>query len=217
MQGPAPKRTSIDVIPFITTYTSNFDTTHIVKLSEKLLKNTRNEEIKNNFNKSRQVSAYKQPKNILRHLTAAKFETVTSTANKQGLFKCQSKKCQLCKLYIQECSSFVTSNNIRWYIKGCITCNSLNIIYFLKCLCCNKETYTGRTNNLRSRMNQHISEMRSGVTSDRFDRHVFQCKTINNRVNEPFFEIYTFIKLPEERLLVPYESYFHSLSFDTMN
>ena len=78
-------------------------------------------------------------------------------------------------------------------------------------------SYTGKTNIIRKRMNCHISEIRTGNTTDRFDRHVIKCKETHNVTREPFFKILAFIKLPEEKLLLPYETHFHSLGFDTLN
>ena len=131
-------------------------------------------------------------------------------------FNCSHKGCTLCKDHIQECTSFITSNNTEWKIQTHITCNSLNVVYFLCCLCCNYETKTGKTNVFRKRMNCHISEIRTGNTSDVFDRHVIECKRIHNVTNEPYFKIYAFITLPREELLLSYESHFHTLGYDTM-
>ena len=60
-------------------------------------------------------------------------------------------------------------------------------------------------------------EIRTENTTDKFDRHVIKCKKDNNVTKEPFFTIKALIQLPDERLLLPYEAYFHSLGFDTMN
>ena len=72
-------------------------------------------------------------------------------------------------------------------------------------------------NSLRYRMNCHISEIRTGNTSDLFDKHVIKCKYENNVTKEPYFKTYALITLPHKNLLLPYESYFHSLNYDTMN
>ena len=66
-------------------------------------------------------------------------------------------------------------------------------------------------------MNGHISEIRTGNTTDKFDKHVIKCKEQHNVINEPFFKIYAFIKLPSEKLLISYEKHFRSLKFDMMN
>ena len=70
---------------------------------------------------------------------------------------------------------------------------------------------------MRKRMNCHISEIRTGNTTDKFDKHVITCKETKNVMCEPYFKIKALIKLPDERLLLPYEAHFHSLGFDTLN
>ena len=70
---------------------------------------------------------------------------------------------------------------------------------------------------MRLRMNQHISEIRTGNTTNRFDKYVIQCKELHNATREPYFKIHAFIKLPKEGLLLPYEAHFHSIGFDAMN
>ena len=167
------------------------------------------------------VLALKQPQNLLRQLTRAKISSygIAPGGSKiPGLFKCSRGNCKLCKLYIQECTSFLTANNVEWHIKSNITCQSKNVIYFLKCICCNLSTsYIGKTKCFRARMNNHISECRSGNTSDIFDRHVFKCKEINDINQEPYFQIFAFMTVSRENLLIPYESYLQSKKFDTLN
>lgn len=219
LQGPAPDpKSKKSIVSLVTSFASNFETNHISKKAENLLTTSIDEKVKEVFHDTRVVLALRQPKNILRHITATKFQSVQSNITENyGLFKCDCKRCLLCKYYIVECTSFKTSNNINWEIKCHITCNSKNVIYFLTCLCCNYETYTGKTNVFRLRMNNHISEIRTGNSTDRFDNHVMRCKEQHNITKEPFFKIYAFIILPSERLLIPYEKHFHSLKFDTMN
>ena len=66
-------------------------------------------------------------------------------------------------------------------------------------------------------MNNHVTACRHGTSSDRFDNHVFECKKNNNYETEPLFQIYAFMTVPHENMLLPYERYLHSKSFDTMN
>ena len=89
-----------------------------------------------------------------------------------------------------------------WHVKCHITCNSINTIYYLVCSCCNNTSYIGKTNNLRKRMNCHISEIRTGNTTDLFDKHVIKCKNLHNLSKEPFFKIYALITLPNEESLL---------------
>ena len=78
-------------------------------------------------------------------------------------------------------------------------------------------TYTGITTNCRKRMNNHISDIHTGRTTNIFDRHVHECCQKNNYFEEPYFRMYAFMEVSDEKLLLTYESYFHRLKFDTMN
>ena len=222
LQGPAPNPDLKEVtLPFVTTHYCNYDSQNITQRCNTLLRSSKNERVNEVFANHKTVLALKQPPNLLRQLTRAKFSsdsTATGGSKIPGLFKCSRGNCKLCKLYIQECTSFQTANNVEWHIKSNITCQSKNVIYFLKCICCNLSTsYIGKTKCFRARMNNHISECRSGNTSDIFDRHVFKCKEINDINQEPYFQIFAFMTVSRENLLIPYESYLQSKKFDTLN
>ena len=119
---------------------------------------------------------------------------------------------------MQECTSFFTANRVEWFIKSHITCHTLGAIYYLECIPCNAETtYTGKTNIIRERMNNHMSDIRTGNSTDIFDLHVHECRKRHNYFDEPYFRLYVFIEVADEKNLLPYEKYFHSLKFDTMN
>ena len=218
LQGPANNpQLKQRTIPFITMHTSNMDCSNTVKLCNDLLTNTRDDQLKHTFKDSKVVLALKQPRNLLMQLTKAKFLTEEEPQKENGLFKCNGKRCQICKLYLQVCKSFIGSNNIEWIIRSHITCNSEYVNYYLACLCCNKETYTGKTFNLRERTNQHISSCRTGRTSNKFDLHVFNCRQRHNVEKEPYFKLYVFLEVSDPNLLLTYESYLHAMKFDTMN
>ena len=218
LQGPAPQpKPTTAVLPYVTTHFSNLDSQRIVQLCNNRLSTSTNSRIQEVFGDSKTVLALKQPPNLLRHLTKAKFQSIPKTpVNQNGLFKCDNVRCKLCRLYIQECSSLITANGIEWFIKGHITCNSVKVIYYLECVSCNGgTTYTGKTNIIRKRMSNHITCCFSGNTSDIFD--VYKCRKEKNINSEPYFRIYVFMQLPSEHLLLTYESYLHKLKFDTMN
>ena len=169
--------------------------------------------------------AYKQPENLLRHVTKAAFMSLPPTISdqpKNGLFKCERPNCKLCRLYIQECTSFMTAKGYEWQIRSQIDCHSENVLYYLKCLWCpdpsNPVTYTGKTFVFRDRMNVHISSCRLGGSSDIFDQHVFQCRQKHeNSDEEPFFHIYAFFTVKNRASLETYEKDLHKKGYDTMN
>ena len=175
------------------------------------------ENIKNVFKNTNIVHALRQPPNLLRRLSKAQFTSQDNNRQQNGLYRCNNKRCNLCKLYIQECVSFMTANDYEWQIRCHITCNSRNVLYYLKCKVCHgNTTYTGKTNNLRLRSNNHITGCRLGNSSNKFDNHVFACRS-GQRIKEPYFEMYAFMAIKYEHELTTYETYLHKKGYDTMN
>ena len=102
-----------------------------------------------NFFKTKQVvQAVRQPNNILRQLTSAKFDSRKTDVKPAGTFKCNDKKCKICALYLQECNKVMGHNGLEWEIPSYITCNSRMVIYFLTCLGCDVYSKVGKTNCL---------------------------------------------------------------------
>ena len=70
------------------------------------------------------------------------------------------------------------ANRKIWKIKTNITCRSRNIVFYLKCKLCVYETYIGKTiwdhiHGFQTKMNNHITESRGGVSTCKFTIHVF--------------------------------------------
>ena len=209
LQGPAPKPISKNnIIPFVTTYTSNLDTKPMMNSIRTLISDKKFGQLNNVFKDANVVVGYKQPKSLAKLLTRAKFsntklhKTESISDYSPGIFAaCKDSRCNLChNNYIQECSSFKAANGEIWEIKAYIDCNSKNVLYYLTCNMCNGAvTYTGRTKNkLRTRTNNHISCCRSGKGSNIFDNHVFNCGTKNNCLKPPYFKVYAFTRLSKE-------------------
>ena len=94
-------------IPFVTTYMSNLDTKPIVNSIRTLVSNKKTSQLQEVFNDVKIVVAYKQPKNIKRLVTKAKFsdsETNTDKIILLAIFaSCKDMRCNLCfNGYIQE-------------------------------------------------------------------------------------------------------------------
>ena len=131
-----------------------------------------------------------------------------------GVFRCNSSKCEICKFgYLQEGKSFVTSDGRTWDVKCHITCHSLNVLYFLVCNFCNTETKLGKTDNLRNRTNNHRSGCREGRGSDIFDNHVFNCK--GPTLREPLFRMYVLMACSNYDKLLNIERRLHLKGLDT--
>ena len=109
LQGSAPKKEEI-VIPFVSAHYSNFGSKSISITANSSLSNVKDKKIKKVFDKCKVTHALKQPKNLLRLLSKPKVQYCIS--KNYGLYRCECKdsRCNLCASYIQECSSFITSN-----------------------------------------------------------------------------------------------------------
>ena len=212
LQGPAPapgnKR---DIIPFVTQNCSNYSCTSITKKLQLMIDKCPDDSTRNFFKTKQVVQAMRQPNNILRQLTSAKFDSRKTDVKPAGTFKCNDKKCKICALYLQECKKVMGHNGLEWEIPSYITCNSRMVIYFLTCLGCDVYSKVGKTNCLRPRTNNHISESLSGITTDTFDRHVFNCKKDHL---EPTFKLNVLMEVDNYDKLLVYEEYFHKQGFD---
>ena len=84
-----------------------------------------------------------------------------------------------------------------------------NIMYFLlRNLFDCKIIYIRQKINLRQSMNNHISELRNGVSSCNFLKHVHSCLQFNKNLKEHFFKIYELMKLDNPKSFLEYKSNF---------
>ena len=219
LQGPAPPRSSEKVIPMITPYLGNFDSSTIVHTTKELIASSSNERLQKAFKGTRLVQCHTQTPNLLRMLSSSHFNPSSSQDLKEkGIFRCNSSKCEICSLkYLQECKSFITSNGTSWNVKCRVTCNSLNVIYFLKCKFCRLVTKLGKTDNLRDRTNNHRSGCRNGKSSDTFDNHVYACsRAQGHSLQEPFFLLFVFMACSDYNKLINIERNLHLQGHDTV-
>ena len=217
LQGPAPPTSSTKVIPMITPYFGNLDSSTIVHTTKELIASSSNERLQSAFKDTRFVQCYTQTPNLLRILSRSSFST-SKEQKERGIYRCNGQKCEICSFgYIQECKSFVTSNGTTWDVKCHATCNSLNAIYFLKCNFCFVVTKLGKTDNLRDRTNNHRSGCRLGKSSDIFDNHVHSCpKTQGLTLQEPFFQLYVLMVCSDYNKLINIERKLHLQGHDTV-
>ena len=180
------KKTEEKIILLISTFYSNYDNSNVLEVTKQLVNVSKNTRLQKAFENVKFIQSYKQPPNILRILSHSTFITENKEIKSSGLFKCKDKRCKICKLYINEGNSFKTANGTIWILKCYADCNSKNALYYLKCNFCNETSYTGKTDNLRQRTNQHISDCRYN-TGGNFDTHVNMCaKSQSKELLEPF-------------------------------
>ena len=95
------------------------------------------------------------------------------------------------------------SNNMRWELCSHVICRDINVIYFFKCnMCGHKETYFGKTVGgnfvgFKSRINQYISECRTGISTCKFSIQVYHYAMKNQCLKEPYFQLNIMMKLKD--------------------
>ncbi len=80
--------------------------------------------------------------------------------SERGTYMCTDKRCQIGPRIIQGNIFTSTSMGRTYFINAKFDCNSCNVVYLLTCSVC-KLQYVGSTNNVRLRMNNHRSRIRS--------------------------------------------------------
>ena len=219
LQGAANQQSHNKVVPMITPYLGNLDSSNIVNATRDLIAASSNERVRKAFKDVKFVQCHTQTPNLLQILSTSKFGSSTPNQRKEGgIFHCTNVACEICHLqYLQKCKSFITSNGTEWKVKSHITCHSKNVLYFLKCKFCMLETKLGKTDNLRSRTNNHRSCCRNGGSTDLFDEHVYHCSTRQGaEATEPYFLLYVLMECNDYNKLINIERNLHLDGHDTI-
>ena len=150
LQGPGyDPKTKKKVIPFVTLHCNNYTSRSVVKKANMLLENCPDADTREFFQQTTIVQALKQPPNILRQLTSAKFNSHERTKKPAGIYKCNDKRCKICTLYLVECESFKVANGRIWKVPTHITCQSKMVNYFQICASCNEVSNVGKPGRTR--------------------------------------------------------------------
>ena len=134
-------------------FTRTFNPNHVINLNKltRSLENIRSNELKQCFQNKTVQLATRQPKNLRKILTKAKFEenTLPPSVKEVGFFSCNDCIYHRCG-YFKPCKSFqfkVSNKSIIWHYKCYVNCDSKNVIYILMCNAC-EWFYLGQTTNL---------------------------------------------------------------------
>ena len=164
-----------------------------MKNIKRKIENTPSDYLKGIFQESNILLSQRQPKNFLRLLSNSSISRNPSLPKE--IYKCSGDKwCEICRLYLIECLEFELANKKHMDSKTNIPCRSRNI-YYLKYNLCMYENYIEKfigdhIHDFKTRMNNHIAESRSGVSTCKFPIHVFNCSQINKGQLEQLFFIY---------------------------
>ena len=110
------------------------------------------------------VVSFSQPKKLFKQICRAKFQDPQKEAIQSK--PCKGNRCQLCTSFVF--ASCVNSTSIcrAFHCRNqCTICNTKWAVYVITCDACGMQ-YVGQTNNVRSRMNGHISDYRRFLNGD---------------------------------------------------
>ena len=137
--------------------------------------------------------ATRQPRNLKKMLTRAKFDLIPEVSYRKpaGLYPCGN--CTYCaRGYIVHATDFVLRSRgevIRWTYTRHFTCDSVNLLYMVK-NDYDENFYLGKTKSAKKRVGKHISDV--------FHPHNSNCKVCSRHLGnvtgmiEPFFRYYPF-------------------------
>ena len=137
------------------------------------------ETMRNILSKFKFIKSKRQPYNLKRVLTKAKF------SSKQGkeVKKCKRPNCGLC-IHLLEESSITFNCGINFKVHENMSCDVKNVIYVMKCRGCGEE-YIGETGNfLRKRVTVHNQQIRDPSTRMlKVSEHIDNCaKHLNPKI-----------------------------------
>ena len=188
LRTPRPK-TNSDIIPFVHTHDpgiTNVFTT--VKANIPIL--MRSERIKRIIPHNKIIDSRRQPLNLKRILSRAKFQSETGRNFK--VETCGDSRCGICSRdnynYLETASEKTFKNGLVFKVNADMNCKTSNVIYCITCPSCH-ENYIGQTgNSLCERVRVHKQQIRHpNLRQIPLSGHLEQCA---NRT----FKIFPFYK-----------------------
>lgn len=186
LRNPQPKAQTVDSsIALVTTHNPNNPRIHKgIQTALSILNNskTMNPIMAN----TRIINSKRQPPNLKKLLTTAKFSTKQCTPT---VSKCADTRCKCCD-HVENTTTVTMENGETFYVKTDMNCNTSNLIYMLQCCGC-KQQYIGETGDtLRNRMRVHRQHVRDeNVRMLYVSEHIDKCAK-----QKPFFKVFPFYK-----------------------
>ena len=122
--------------------------------------------------------SYRQPPNLGKILCPSKLISKPLETGQCMVRKCGGSRCEVCDL-IKSTNIVTFENGQEYAIKTSMNCNSLNVIYMIKCRIC-FACYIGETNDFRLRANNHKKDVRNECHRKlQVNKHIFICSGKN--------------------------------------
>ena len=143
-----------ETIPYVSTYNPQNPEIYPQLLNDiNVLK--RDTHMRDVLDKFTFIKSKRQPPNLKRLLTKAKF---CENENTPTVTRCGRPNCALCT-HLIEGEKFISKQGIHLNVKFNMSCDVKNVVYVIVCKGCQNE-YVGETNDLRKRMSVHRNHIR---------------------------------------------------------
>ena len=179
------------LIPYVTTFNPhNPEVFPEIKNNKSLL--LRDERMKAIFSRKCFLKSKRQPPNLKKILTKAKFSK--NSKEHFEVTKCNEPRCGLCK-HLKVGSTYKFKDQI-FNLTSNMTCMVKNVIYVIECQGCRKY-YIGETSNLRNRVTLHNQHIRhENLRMIPVSGHIASCSNF-----DPKYFIFPFYKMKNSSIL----------------
>ena len=160
LRTPKEHTTDDDILPFVTTHDPSLPNAFkFIKSNFPILHQS--ETMKNLVTEESIIYSRRQPKNLKRQLTKARFDIVENISSVQI---CGDSRCGVCSRdnynYLEIGSTKYFKNGKKFTVNANMTCKSENLLYCITCVNC-KENYIGQTgNSVCERVRIHKQQIR---------------------------------------------------------
>ena len=157
--------------------------------------------LKNPIKRMKLINSKRQPSNLKRILTRARFVLKNSNPNDPKVTKCTNTSCGTCP-YLQHNVNGIKFNHsgVRFKIKTKMTCEVKDVIYVVTCSGCGKQ-YIGETEDRRDRVTIHNQQINYPQYRHlNVSRHIARC-AIGRRLKYkicPILKLRTRIEFPDK-------------------
>lgn len=203
----------VDVCTFVNTHNpNNLNMWNIIQNTMGILKT--DARCRKMINSTTLINSRRQPPNLKKLLTKAKFDTSNPAVN-----KCSDNRCGTCPLLITGETFLFKGSTQPFRVKHSMNCGTENLLYVIQCQGC-MENYIGQTSDtLRTRMRVHKQQINTPeYRKIAVSKHIAECardKDIRFKVF-PFYKIMkpekTFRDVKEQRFINIYKPLLNNLS-----
>ena len=151
---------------------------------------------------------YRRGKNLKEILSTSSFPPTKNLI--VGSIKNYNKRCDLCTNFMVFDNIFKCTTTGKYYkVKGILSCNSANVVYFITCQCC-KLQYVGSVITFKERFRIHKIDINTGKKRCGAAKHFLACCTSEGKFDNLKIHLIESVNVPDillEQILWQREKY----------